>query len=541
MAPPRLRAGPRSPAPRFGPFTGVPVGRELGPWRRPVYPRGMDPVHREVARFLSRASVSRLAPVLVAVSGGPDSVALLHILSRLGQRLGVAHVHHGLRGAEADADQGAAAALAAALGLRFHRVRLPPAGSGTEAASLSPEARARSLRYAALEQIRAREGYTWVATGHTRDDQAETVLLRAVRGTDLAGLGSIEPRSEPRRLLRPLLTVPRDVLRGYLRERRLSWRHDRSNDDLGIPRNRIRKNVLGELEAAHPGAIEHLARLADAAREWRGALDLRLERSLTDLTVPAERGYWLHTAGLARLPGAERRALLAELLRRLGAGHRLTRAHLERLDRWLTTGTRGRALSLPCALVLLRDYDRHWIGPAPGPVGPCALEPLHLSPGASLWLPERDLRLSWLPTQDGPDTPRVRSTNSPPSPPGGAPSAVLRLALEDPPAAALCVRSPREEDRWGSEQAGRVRRLTDVFSSERWPHRVRRSAIVVEDGEQILWVLGCDGEAGSDVLCWRTLAASRRQIGPRGGGACPRVGPRGELRAARVSATSQAW
>ena len=171
-------------------------------------------------------------------------------------------MHHGLRGAEADGDLAFVARLTRALGVPFSSARVDAAARDGR----SPEARARALRYAALEQLRVRRGCAHIATAHHRDDQAETVLLRAVRGTGIAGLASIRPSLDAGRVLRPLLGLRRAELRDYLARARSRVPRGREQRDLRVPRNRLRAEVLPALESIHPGASARLAALAELAR-----------------------------------------------------------------------------------------------------------------------------------------------------------------------------------------------------------------------------------------------------------------------------------
>lgn len=209
-----------------------------------------------------------------AVSGGADSVALLCLLLELRAELGivlsVAHVNHKLRGVESDEDERFIAELARQHGLELHVKEAPvdaKNGSGIEAA-------ARELRYGFFRQL-AREGRIMkIATAHTLDDQAETVLLRIFRGTGIRGLAGIHPKIEFEdqgrvfgEVVRPLLGFWRAALQQYLRERGQTWREDSSNQDLAFLRNRVRHRLLpiiGE-EFGEP-AIEHIGELAEIAR-----------------------------------------------------------------------------------------------------------------------------------------------------------------------------------------------------------------------------------------------------------------------------------
>ena len=220
--------------------------------------------------------------VAVAVSGGADSVALLCLLLELRAELGivlsVAHVNHQLRGEESDEDERFVAELARQRGLELHVSEAPVARSrnseiGPEIGS-GIEAAARELRYGFFRQL-AREGrVTKIATAHTLDDQAETVLLRIFRGTGIRGLSGIHPRivfEEQGRafgdLVRPLLGFRRSALQEFLRERGQSWREDSSNRDIAFLRNRVRHRLLPMIgEEFGEAAIEHMGELAEIAR-----------------------------------------------------------------------------------------------------------------------------------------------------------------------------------------------------------------------------------------------------------------------------------
>jgi tRNA(Ile)-lysidine synthase len=217
--------------------------------------------------------------VLVAVSGGSDSVALLRGLAAVklpGEgRLIVAHINHKLRGADSDADQAFVEELSVRLRLESQvatsAVETTGGGHGQGLESL-----ARKARYAMLEEIAGRVGARFVVTAHTADDQAETILHRVLRGTGLRGLAGISRSRRIGRatLLRPLLTVSHEELVSYLAKRRQPFRTDASNTDVRFTRNRIRKELLPILAAHYnPAIVAALLRLGELAGESQSLLD----------------------------------------------------------------------------------------------------------------------------------------------------------------------------------------------------------------------------------------------------------------------------
>ncbi len=330
--------------------------------RRGAYPPQVSRARYEVSRFLREQGVGRERPLLVAASAGADSMALLEVLVALGQRCGAAHVHHGLRGEAADADEAFVREAAAALGVPFLFERV----DARRADGRSPEARARELRYAALERMRRRGGFGHVVTAHTLDDQAETVLLRAIRGTGLDGLASIEPCSRNGRVLRPALRVERETLRAELDGDPGRWREDASNSDAAVPRSRLRAEVLPVLEQIHPGARGRLAALAERAREVRLPARAEAERVLARASRRVGGSWRLDAEPLLSSPADVRMRALAQLMSRAGLGERVTAAHLARACDFLANATTGKALSLPGDTALVRTSDGFWLRPADG-------------------------------------------------------------------------------------------------------------------------------------------------------------------------------
>jgi tRNA(Ile)-lysidine synthase len=424
----------------------------------------LDPVHRELGRFLRAEGVSRTSPVLAAVSGGADSMALLHALLALGQKVGAAHVHHGLRGAEADRDQAFVADECRALGVPFFAARV----AARQRDGRSPEARARALRYAALEELRVAHGYARLATAHHRDDQAETVLLRALRGTGPAGLAAIRPTLDGGRVLRPLLGLRRAELAAYLARGGHRFVSDSTNAEPAIPRNRLRAEVVPLLEAIAPGAVANLAALAELARESELVTGERLDALLAGAVETGEGGVWLEVETFAALAPAAARRALAHVAARAGLGEHRSRAELARIERFLREARPGQRLALAGRAALYRDRGRVWLGPGEGPRFPPPVEH-SLAAGETLEFPERRIRLSW----------RATSPDSPSPDP-------LRFPAR--PGDCFTVRSARDADRL--EMRGADRRLKDVLANARWSKLERARALVLEQSGAIVWVPG---------------------------------------------------
>ena len=251
-----------------------------------------DPLDRALARLLDREAPRRSERWLVAFSGGPDSLALAAALVPLAAARGVAvelgHVEHGI---DADSLRRAesARALGTRLGLPFHlrSVDLPAARRRDE----SPEAAARRLRYAALEALRSELGAELLLTAHHRDDQVETLLLQIARGVAVERLGGVAAARGA--LRRPLLAVTRHEIEARLVRERLAPVRDPTNDDLSLPRNRLRHHTLPALRASEAGIDAALVALGARAAAHRAALGRRFAARMDALARPTSETVWL--------------------------------------------------------------------------------------------------------------------------------------------------------------------------------------------------------------------------------------------------------
>ncbi|HXE92141.1 MAG TPA: tRNA lysidine(34) synthetase TilS [Terriglobales bacterium] len=281
-----------------------------------------------------------------AVSGGADSVALLRALIELRDGLGIVisvlHFHHGIRGEEADADQRFVESLAAAHGLAFLTER-GDAPATARARKLTLEEAARALRYAWIRKLLRERAVDAVATAHTADDQAETVLLRLLRGAGTRGLAGIYPRKkeEAGAVIRPLLAVRRAEVEDYLRGLGQEWREDPMNRDPGHARNRVRHELLPLLERDYsPGIVPVLADTAEIARGEEEFWQAEAARLLPQLAGgTAASGFSLDAVPLSRQPVAVQRRLLRAAAE--AAGLRLSFHHCEQVRLLAGPGASG--------------------------------------------------------------------------------------------------------------------------------------------------------------------------------------------------------
>src|SRR5205085_6746182 len=302
------------------------------------------------------------ARLLLAVSGGADSTALLLGIESLAGEFGIdvhaAHLHHGLRGADADEDLAATRRLCERLGVTLHAARWDCRGR-MRRRGLSGQAGLRVLRRGFLTATARRIGAAAVATAHTADDQLETVLLRLVRGTGIAGLGGMSARRGV--WLKPLLAATRAEIEADLTRAGIAWREDRSNEDLRYARSRVRYEVIPALLAVSGASVAAGARAGDAraglaqrvartSSEVRAAA--RLIARMGDRILPGDRRIQmdeirLETSRLASYPRPIQRAALRRSWQRLGGRVGLTARHLDALEACVASSRPASAVDLP--------------------------------------------------------------------------------------------------------------------------------------------------------------------------------------------------
>ncbi|MBQ3151917.1 MAG: tRNA lysidine(34) synthetase TilS [Bacteroidaceae bacterium] len=267
-------------------------------------------MHRKVRRYIEkRQLLDDDAKILVALSGGADSVALLRILTRLGYHCTAAHCNFHLRGEESLRDEEFARALCTKLGIRLAVAQFDTATYAKEK-KISIEMAARELRYSFFEETAVAEGATAIAVAHHRDDVAETILLNLIRGTGIRGLHGIQPKNG--NIIRPLLCLDRAEITAYLESIGQEYVTDSSNLATDYTRNKIRLEILPLLRTINPSITHTLAETAERISEAEKAYD----RAIADGKRRILDNNCINIAGLLDEPSPT--ALLHEILTPLG-------------------------------------------------------------------------------------------------------------------------------------------------------------------------------------------------------------------------------
>ena len=442
-------------------------------------------IRRTIRKYALGRSDTR---VLVALSGGPDSVALVHLLLELQNSgdlivAGLAHFNHQLRGAEADEDEAFCRAMAAALGLP---IELGGADVGRAARDRgrSIEDMARDLRYRFLDEAADRFAANAIAVGHSLDDQAETFLLRLIRGAGSRGLAGILPRSG--RVIRPLIEIPRGELRDYARERGLTWREDSTNQNVAIARNRVRHELIPYLEREfNPGITGLLAREAALAREDEDHLrDEAIDLARTIVLTTTDGKTEIDAAALRSLDSAIGSRVARHALRAASGGRFVGYEHVERLLQ-LAQAAEGAAVDLPGQRAIRRGNLIVLGTPSArlrrrGQATEANSFRFPLSIPGEVTLDNQGWAVS------------AHRLDSFDRAGGFGPARGVEVAIAaDPVALPLAIRSRRRGDRFRPLGMGHRKKLQDFLVDRKIPREIRDTLPLVVDGEdRIVWVVG---------------------------------------------------
>ena len=400
---------------------------------------------------------------IVAVSGGADSVCLLHILNDLGRerglRLKVVHVHHGIRGEEADRDADFAAGLAAELGIPC-KVIFTDIPKLAEEQGMSLEEAGRIERYRILREEKEKEGAAWIALAHHLDDRVETVIFNMLRGSGLRGLRGILPVQGD--LIRPLISVERSEIEAWLRARDISWCEDSTNQDTEYTRNRIRHRIIPEMLKVNAGAKEHILRLAEDAEQRYEVIRAEAAALLGEAEVSGSEIFIPDNIFEKCTSSDVEEELLLQVLGTL-AGRRkdISERHVVSLCELRGNDT-GKRVSLPYRLEGIRSYE----GLLVRKTGDAKEKEGHSSKKLQI------LRRAYIP---GEEVPRDEKTVM-----------IDADSLRGEPV----LRTPEEEDRIVIDSAGHTKSLKRFFTDRKIAAHLRDSWPVVSDDNGVLWVVG---------------------------------------------------
>ena len=471
-------------------------------------------IEQQVLHFCQKHQlVSGQHPLLVAVSGGPDSVCLLHVLVKLqdelGIRLHVAHLNHQLRGTESEADAQYVSDLA-------HRLDIPATIEQRDVKAyqaqqhISLEEAAREVRYTFLAQVAKSIGADRAAVGHTADDHIETILMHLIRGTGTRGLRGLQPSSRWQSktdsliIIRPLLEVSREETAGYCHRHDLRPRIDASNLSLSPLRNRIRHQLLPLLKSYNPQVTEALLRTARIATDDLAFLDKEIAQVWNEIARKQESTIILDKARFLELPSALKRHLLRTSIEKLlGNIMDIETRHIEQIMAALTKPA-GKRISLPEGLIFSIDYDRYLLGRDPASLSPFPI----LEAEIPLKIPGETSLPGW----------HVEATIIDPSVVKGKPEGAnapsettIPLPLDkgkgikgigsmnndftayfdlDKTGDKLAVRSRQPGDRFQPLGLSQPKKLNEFMIDSKIPSAWRQRIPIVCSPKQILWVVG---------------------------------------------------
>ena len=433
-----------------------------------------------VAAALARVPVRKDELILLGLSGGADSVALTHALRTvahsLGFRLAAAHLNHRLRGTESDRDERFVRDMCCRLELELVVERTD--GLGLDTPNL--EERARELRHSFLNRTADRLGASHIALAHHAGDQAETVLMRLLRGAGMAGLGAMA-EAGPGRLIRPLLGVSRATLLAYLEAIGARFVTDSTNLSTTPQRNRVRNELLPMLEREYAPGLRD--RLSELSSEFRSAHDFLTSLARDELRARLEAGGAIEIGGFEKLHPALAALLIREFVHdRIGNLRRIERAHVDAMRRLCVAGPPNGAFKLPGGWQMRREYQRVVVE-----------HPRRRAPSAFALELARDgetlvadacfvFRASTFEVRRGIVMP-----------------ARLSEALFDADRLdqRLVVRNFVRGDRMRPLGMEGERKLTDVFIDKKLPRERRANWPLVVSGDEIIWIpaLVCSGAA----------------------------------------------
>lgn len=444
-----------------------------------------------VADFLRRQGLFVAARrILLAVSGGADSIALLHSLAalksqgRIAADLVCAHINHQLRGLASDADERFVVEQA-------RQLALPMVTQSVEVQSyahthgLSVETAGRHLRLAALRAIAHSQGCTWIATGHQKNDNAETVLHRLLRGTGFRGLAGIRPkrRLDGMSFASPLLCVTRGEIVQYLETRGLHWQEDQTNVDTVYTRNYLRHRLLPFLQQEARGClVEELAGLATAAGRLYRRVEAQAEEAWSRLALLQGDTVIFPTSDLAALPELVAVELIRKALTRLAVGERdLTERHYQRILLLARIPEGGNTVSLPGSALARREAQQIVLRAARPAcrvgLAPPDSEEMEIPVPGNTCFRRQEIQATILPRSEV-DPEKLRRDKDP----------FTEYLDFDRVSLPLVVRTRRPGDRFQPLGMGEEKKVGKFLTTVKVPADLRPQILIFADREKIVWV-----------------------------------------------------
>jgi tRNA(Ile)-lysidine synthase len=444
-----------------------------------------QPLELRILSFIQEhCSIPSQSRLLVAVSGGPDSVCLLHSLIKLKKEMGielhVAHLNHQLRGAESEADARYVSSLAQSLGVPV-TIEKRDVKAYQAQKRISLEEAAREVRYNFLAQIAKAIGARQVAIGHTQDDHIETILMHLIRGSGTRGLQGLAPyvkwpTAGAVTIVRPLLEVSRKETDSYCQEHNLTPRLDASNLSLSPLRNRIRLRLLPLLKSYNPQVAQALLRVAHLAADDTAFLEAEASRLWHQIAQRQENTVILNKAGFFGLPPALKRQVLRISLEKLiGNLKDIEARHIEEIMNALSKPA-GRSLNLPDGLNFTIEYDRYLIGKDSLTLSP--LPPLERE--LALTIPGKTLLPGW----------QIEATIKNRKEMAEEESDFTAHFDLDKTGDKLAVRGRKISDRFHPLGMSQAKKLGEFMIDAKIPHLWRKRVPIVSSPQQIIWVVG---------------------------------------------------
>lgn len=442
--------------------------------------------HR-VVRFMQQHNLVSLdSPLLLAVSGGSDSTCLLHVFSGLRHELDIelhiAHLDHQLRGAESKADAEYVTKLAFTLGVPA-TIESRDVKAYQKEKRISLEEAAREVRYSFLADVADGIGADCIVTGHTLDDQVETILMHIIRGTGIRGLVGLKPCSRWQlygrniKVVRPMLEVSRQETAQYCREKMLAPRLDKSNLSLSPLRNRIRQQLLPLLEGYNPGVAEALLRIANIADDEIALLDAEVARLWPEVVTQKKGMIILKKDSFSQLLQALKRHLLRAAIEKiLGSLKDIETRHIEEIMAMLGKPA-GRHIDLPSGLNFSIEYDRYLLGMANVNTCPYPV----ISNEYSIKIPGETALPGWLVETEIMEPQAIEKAED---------NDFITFFDLDIAGDGLKVRRRKQGDRFQPLGMSQLKKINEFMIDTKIPQGWRQRIPVVYSPGQILWLVG---------------------------------------------------